>query len=105
MDVPATQCAGQGEMCLQQQLTCSGLSSHDSMTPAGQRFQLQLCDHSTGEHVRMTHPHLLGVPVLLAACNAEIRSTLGDKRLQDLLLKIDGAANREQVGCAHLQVA
>lgn len=53
----------------------------------------------------MTYLCPLGVPALLAACNAEIRSTLGDKRLQDLLSKIDRAANREQVGCAHSQVA
>lgn len=30
------------------------------------------------------------------AYNDEIRKTLGDKRLQDVLLKVDGAANREQ---------
>jgi hypothetical protein len=33
-----------------------------------------------------------------AAYNEEFRTTLGDKRLQELLLKIDGAPNREQVG-------
>jgi hypothetical protein len=32
-----------------------------------------------------------------AAFSADIRTTLGDKRLQEVLLKIDGAANREQV--------
>ncbi len=35
--------------------------------------------------------------VLLAAYNEEVRTTLLDKRLQEVLLKIDGAANREQV--------
>jgi hypothetical protein len=55
------------------------------------------------KYVRMKHPCPFDVPgSLLAACNTEIRSTLGDKRLQDLLSKIDGAANREQVGCARL---
>lgn len=33
-----------------------------------------------------------------AAYNEEIQKTLGDKRLQEVLLKVDGAANREQVG-------
>jgi hypothetical protein len=37
-----------------------------------------------------------------AAYNEEIRKTLGDKRLQDVLLKVDGAANREQVGLIRL---
>jgi hypothetical protein len=40
--------------------------------------------------------------VLPAAFNDEVRTTLLDKRLQEQLLKIDGAANREQVclaGC------
>jgi hypothetical protein len=32
-----------------------------------------------------------------AAYNEDFRTTLGDKRLQELLLKIDGAPNREQV--------
>ena len=31
------------------------------------------------------------------AYNEEVRSTLRDARLQEVLLKIDGAANREQV--------
>lgn len=33
-----------------------------------------------------------------AAYNDEVRTTLLDKRLQEVLLSIDGAANREQVG-------
>lgn len=32
-----------------------------------------------------------------AAFNEEVRTTLRDKRLQEVLLKIDGAADREQV--------
>jgi hypothetical protein len=32
-----------------------------------------------------------------AAYNEEFRTTLGDKRLQELLLSIDSAPNREQV--------
>jgi hypothetical protein len=32
-----------------------------------------------------------------AAYNEEFRTTLGDKRLQELLLSIDGAPSREQV--------
>ncbi len=38
--------------------------------------------------------------VLPAAYNEEVRTTLLDKRLQEVLLKIDGAANREQVRLA-----
>lgn len=32
-----------------------------------------------------------------SAFNDEVRTTLRDKRLQEVLLKIDGAPNREQV--------
>jgi hypothetical protein len=48
---------------------------------------------------------LMALLPAFAAYNEDLRTSLGDKRLQELLLKIDSAPNREQVGPSSLQEA